>query len=831
MAIEGIDRVFPRYIEDEMRDSYIDYSMSVIVGRALPDVLDGLKPVHRRILFAMNGLGLFPNRPYRKSAAVVGEVLAKFHPHGDTAVYDTLVRMAQGFSLRYTLIDGQGNFGSIDGDSAAAYRYTEAKLQKTAVEMLSDIDKDTVEFGPNFDDSLKEPLVLPSKLPNLLINGSSGIAVGMATNMPPHNLNEIVDGLINMIDKPEITVEELMEHIQGPDFPTGAYICGRGGIQEAYRTGRGKLILRARANIELKSDGKESIIITEIPYMVNKTKLIEQVANQVREKKIEGIVDLRDESDKEGMRVVIDVKRDGNPQVIMNHLYKKTSMQETFGIINLALVDQVPRILKLNELLELYIAHRHTVIIRRTEYDLGVAERRAHILEGLKVATANIDAIVQLIKKAKDTPTAKEQLMKKFKLSEIQAQAILDMRLARLTGLERKKLDEEYKEVLKKISYLKGILESKRRRMALLKEELIEIKEKYGDERRTEIIAEVEDFSLEDIIAEEEMVIAISHTGYIKRLPTGTYRRQLRGGKGITGMGTRESDFVEHLFVASTHDYILIFTNNGQCYWLKVHRIPQAGRASIGKATVNLIDIKKNERITAMQPVRGFDPTRHIIMVTKKGHIKKTGLEEFSNPRRAGIKAMTVVEGDELIEAVITDGTQDIVLATRGGMAIRFPESQVRKMGRAARGVRAITLKKDDELISMVAPGRGTNLLVVTEGGYGKRTRLDDYRVTKRGGKGITTLKVTGRTGRLVDLKEVLDQDEIMLITRSGMIIRQKVSDIKIIGRATQGVKLIRLGKDELVVDVARVVKEDENSKVNNNDENDENDENGENAE
>jgi len=831
MAIEGIDRVFPRYIEDEMRDSYIDYSMSVIVGRALPDVRDGLKPVHRRILFAMNGLGLFPNRPYRKSAAVVGEVLAKFHPHGDTAVYDTLVRMAQGFSLRYTLIDGQGNFGSIDGDSAAAYRYTEAKLQKTAVEMLSDIDKDTVEFGPNFDDSLKEPLVLPSKLPNLLINGSSGIAVGMATNMPPHNLNEIVDGLINMIDKPEITVEELMEHIQGPDFPTGAYICGRGGIQEAYRTGRGKLILRARANIELKSDGKESIIITEIPYMVNKTKLIEQVANQVREKKIEGIVDLRDESDKEGMRVVIDVKRDGNPQVIMNHLYKKTSMQETFGIINLALVDQVPRILKLNELLELYIAHRHTVIIRRTEYDLGVAERRAHILEGLKVATANIDAIVQLIKKAKDTPTAKEQLMKKFKLSEIQAQAILDMRLARLTGLERKKLDEEYKEVLKKISYLKGILESKRRRMALLKEELIEIKEKYGDERRTEIIAEVEDFSLEDIIAEEEMVIAISHTGYIKRLPTGTYRRQLRGGKGITGMGTRESDFVEHLFVASTHDYILIFTNNGQCYWLKVHRIPQAGRASIGKATVNLIDIKKNERITAMQPVRGFDPTRHIIMVTKKGHIKKTGLEEFSNPRRAGIKAMTVVEGDELIEAVITDGTQDIVLATRGGMAIRFPESQVRKMGRAARGVRAITLKKDDELISMVAPGRGTNLLVVTEGGYGKRTRLDDYRVTKRGGKGITTLKVTGRTGRLVDLKEVLDQDEIMLITRSGMIIRQKVSDIKIIGRATQGVKLIRLGKDELVVDVARVVKEDENSKVNNNDENDENDENGENAE
>ncbi|MFQ6105049.1 MAG: DNA gyrase subunit A [Candidatus Glassbacteria bacterium] len=811
MAIEGRERILPRYIEEEMRDSYIDYSMSVIVGRALPDVRDGLKPVHRRILFAMNGLGLLPNRPYKKSASVVGEVLAKYHPHGDAAVYDTLVRMVQDFSLRYTLVDGQGNFGSIDGDSPAAYRYTEARLNSLAMEMIADIEKDTVDFGPNFDDSLKEPLVLPSKLPNLLVNGSSGIAVGMATNMPPHNLGEIVDGLICLIENPDSTVEELMEHIQGPDFPTGAYICGRSGIDEAYRTGKGKLILRARANIESRADGRESIVITEIPYMVNKTKLIEQVAALVREKKVEGIVDLRDESDKEGMRIVIDVKRDVNPQVIMNQLYKKTNMQETFGIINLALVDQVPKILNLQEVLGHYIEHRHRVITRRTEYDLGVAEKRAHILEGLKVATSNIDAIVQLIKRAKDTQTAKTQLMKRFRLTDLQAQAILDMRLARLTGLERRKIDEEYKELLKTISYLKGILESKRRRMALLKEELIEIKKKYADERRTEIIAEVGEFSLEDIIAEEEMLITISRSGYIKRLPVGTYRRQQRGGRGITGMGTRESDFVEHLFIASTHDYILVFTNNGQCYWLKVHEIPQAGRAAMGKAIVNLINLRPGEAITGFQPVRGFEEDRFITMVTKKGLIKKTSLGEFSNPRKVGIKAMAVEEGDELIEAVLTDGSQDIILATKDGMAIRFPESQIREMGRSARGVRGITLRKNDELVSMVAPGRATKLLVATEGGYGKRTRIEDYRVTNRAGKGIITLKVTERTGRLVAVKEVLDEDEIMLISQSGMVIRQRVSDIKVIGRATQGVKLIQLEEGDRMVDVARVMQEEHN--------------------
>lgn len=811
MAIEGRERILPRYIEEEMRDSYIDYSMSVIVGRALPDVRDGLKPVHRRILFAMNGLGLLPNRPYKKSASVVGEVLAKYHPHGDAAVYDTLVRMVQDFSLRYTLVDGQGNFGSIDGDSPAAYRYTEARLNSLAMEMIADIEKDTVDFGPNFDDSLKEPLVLPSKLPNLLVNGSSGIAVGMATNMPPHNLGEIVDGLICLIENPDATVEELMEHIQGPDFPTGAYICGRSGIDEAYRTGKGKLILRARANIESRADGRESIVITEIPYMVNKTKLIEQVAALVREKKVEGIVDLRDESDKEGMRIVIDVKRDVNPQVIMNQLYKKTNMQETFGIINLALVDQVPKILNLQEVLGHYIEHRHRVITRRTEYDLGVAEKRAHILEGLKVATSNIDAIVQLIRRAKDTQTAKTQLMKRFRLTDLQAQAILDMRLARLTGLERRKIDEEYKELLKTISYLKGILESKRRRMALLKEELIEIKKKYADERRTEIIAEVGEFSLEDIIAEEEMLITISRSGYIKRLPVGTYRRQQRGGRGITGMGTRESDFVEHLFIASTHDYILVFTNNGQCYWLKVHEIPQAGRAAMGKAIVNLINLRPGEAITGFQPVRGFEEDRFITMVTKKGLIKKTSLGEFSNPRKVGIKAMAVEEGDELIEVVLTDGSQDIILATKDGMAIRFPESQIREMGRSARGVRGITLRKNDELVSMVAPGRATKLLVATEGGYGKRTRIEDYRVTNRAGKGIITLKVTERTGRLVAVKEVLDEDEIMLISQSGMVIRQRVSDIKVIGRATQGVKLIQLEEGDRMVDVARVMQEEHN--------------------
>jgi DNA gyrase subunit A len=810
MAIEGRERIIPRYIEEEMRDSYIDYSMSVIVGRALPDVRDGLKPVHRRILFAMDGLGLLPTRPYRKSAAVVGEVLAKFHPHGDTAVYDTLVRMVQDFSLRYPLIDGQGNFGSVDGDSAAAYRYTEARLDSFAMEMLADIDKETVNFGPNFDDSLKEPLVLPAKLPNLLVNGSAGIAVGMATNMPPHNLSEVVDGLVLLIENPDATVEELMQRIQGPDFPTGAYICGRAGIDEAYRTGRGKLIVRARANIETHSDGKESIVVTEIPYMVNKSRLIEQVAQLVREKKLEGISDLRDESDKEGMRIVVDVKRDANSRVVMNQLYKRTAMQETFGIINLALVGQVPKILPLKNLMSLYIEHRHEVITRRTKFDLGVAEKRAHILEGLKIAVSNIDAIIQLIKKAKDTETAKKELMAVFKLSDLQAQAILDMRLARLTGLERKKIDEEYKDLIKKIAYLKGVLESKRRRMAILKEELVEIKEKYGDARRTEIVAEVGEFSVEDIIAEEEMVITISHSGYIKRLPVSTYRRQLRGGRGVTGMGTREEDFVEHLFIASTHDYILFFTNNGQCYWLKVHEIPQAGRAAIGKATVNLIDIKKDERTTAMLPVRGFDPSRFIMMVSRNGTIKKTSLGEFANPRRNGIRAMMIDEGDELIEAVLTDGTSDIILATRGGMAVRFPESQVREMGRAARGVRGITLRKGDALVSMIAPGRASKLLVVTEGGYGKRSEIGDYRMTRRGGKGIITLRVTEKTGNLVTMKEVLDDDEIVLISQDGMVIRQKVSYINVIGRATQGVKLIQLGEGDRVVDVARVVPEGE---------------------
>lgn len=806
------EKVVPVALEEEMKSSYIDYAMSVIVARALPDVRDGLKPVHRRVLFGMHELGLAHNKAYKKSARIVGEVLGKYHPHGDSAVYDTMVRMVQDFSLRYPLVDGQGNFGSIDGDSPAAMRYTEARLAKIADELLRDLDKNTVDFGPNFDDSLQEPLVLPSYLPNLLVNGSSGIAVGMATNIPPHNLSEVIDGLVALIDNPKMKPEEIMKIIKAPDFPTGGIIYGYEGVKEAYLTGRGRIIIRAKANIETLKNDRENIIITELPYQVNKASLIEKIAELVREGKLDGISNIRDESDRDGLRVVIELKRDGQPTVILNNLFKHTQMQVTFGVIMLALVNGVPKVLTLQQMMEHFLDHRMDVLIRRTKFDLDAAERRAHILEGYIIALDNIDEVIQTIKKSKDVETAKQNLMRKFKLSEIQAKAILDMRLQRLTGLERKKIEDEYKETIKLINKLKAILGNEKLRKQIIKEELLGIKEKYGDERRTEIIKDYKEFSLEDTIAEEDVVVTISHQGFIKRFPVSGYRRQARGGKGVTGAGTKEEDFIEHMFVASTHHYIMFFTDKGKCYWLKVHEIPEGGRATKGRSILNLIEKEKEEKITAFVAVKEFTDDKFILMVTENGTIKKTVLSAYSNIRRGGILAINLADGDKLVEAKLSDGNNDVIIGTRNGMAIRFNEKDVRDMGRTATGVRGIKLGKNDVVIGMIVVRNANTLMVVTDKGFGKRSEIEDYRLTKRGGKGVITVKTSEKNGKMIAMKEVNDNDELVIITTNGMVIRQAVKELRVMGRNTQGVRLIRLNEDDAIADIARVIPEEEES-------------------
>ncbi|HEU4641435.1 MAG TPA: DNA gyrase subunit A, partial [Gemmatimonadaceae bacterium] len=812
------ERILPRLIDDEIKESFINYSMSVIVSRALPDVRDGLKPVHRRVLYAMNELGLVPGRPYKKSATVVGDVLGKYHPHGDASVYDALVRMVQDFSLRNPLVDGQGNFGTVDGDPAAAYRYTEARLTPIAMEMLADIDKNTVDFQPNFDDRLQEPMVLPSGFPNLVVNGSAGIAVGMATNIPPHNLREVVNATIYLIDHPDATVGELRKYVKGPDFPTGGYIYGREGIKNYQETGRGRVVMRARAVIEEKeSSNKSQIVVTEIPYQVNKARLVEQIAELAKEGKIEGISALRDESsNREGMRVVIELKRDAIPRVVLNQLYKHTTMQSTFGVIMLALVPDpvtkqlVPKVMPLKELLEHYVGHRHDVIVRRTQFDLDKALEREHILEGLKIAVDNIDEVIKIIRKAEDTPRASAQLQKRFKLSERQAEAILNMRLAKLTGLEIEKLEEELKEVRALIKELRGILGSRERRMQIMKEELQQIATKYGDARRTEITSDEGEFTIEDLIAEEDMVVTVSHSGYIKRTSVSTYKKQRRGGRGLNGQGLKDEDFIEHLFIASTHEYILFFTDDGRCFWLKVHEIPQAGRAAKGKPVVNLINVSADTKISAMVPVREFTDTQYLLFATKQGTVKKTALSQYANPRSTGIKAIKIENGDELIDVQITTGTSDIVLATQHGMSIRFHEQDVREMGRDTTGVKGIELGKGDEVKGMVVIKRDATLLVVTEKGMGKCSPIDEYRVQKRGGKGIITLNRTDKTGDVVALKEVLPDDELMLITKHGIVIRMPVKGIRVSGRNTQGVRLVNLDDGDLVTDVARVVSEED---------------------
>ncbi len=809
MALER-ERIVPVFLEEEMKGAYLDYSMSVITARALPNVADGLKPSNRRILVAMNDLNLNPGAAHRKCAKICGDTSGNYHPHGEQVVYPTLVRMAQGFNMRYTLIDGQGNFGSVDGDSAAAMRYTEARMSAFAIEMIADMDKDTVGFVRNYDNTLDEPTVLPSKFPNLLCNGSSGIAVGMATNIPPHNLNEIVDALCALIDDPDADDESVLAHIQGPDFPTGGMIVGRAGIYSANRTGRGQLMVRAKANIETLPNGKQSIIVSEIPYQVNKSNLLERTADLVRNKKIEGISDLRDESDRDGMRIVFELKRDAIPETVLNNLFKHTQMQITFGVINLALVDGVPRVLKIREMLEEFLKHRHEIIRRRTEFDLKKAEERAHILEGLKIALDYIDEIITLIRGSKTPPEAKVALIERFKLSEIQAQAILEMRLQRLTGLEREKIEAEYLGLIKAIEEFRSILASKAKRMAIVKVELLELKARFGDARRTEIIEAVEDFSIEDLIAQEDVVITISHEGYIKRLTVSAYRRQGRGGRGVRGMETKETDFVEHLFIASTHDYILFFTTKGRCYWLKVHAIPQGGKLARGKNIANLLELSAEEKITAFVPAKKFDDEHYIVMATKNGTIKKTVLSSFANPRKGGINAMDLPEDDELIDVGVSDGTNELILATRSGLACRFHEEKVRSMGRTAYGVRGVSLEDGDVVVSMVVVKRASALLTVCENGYGKRSEISEYRLTNRGGKGVINIKTTDRNGPVVAVKEVVDDDELMIISLHGIIIRMSLAHIRVMGRATQGVRLINLDEGDKVIDVARVVKAEE---------------------
>lgn len=801
----------PVNIEDEMRQSYMDYAMSVIIRRALPDVRDGLKPVHRRILYAMYDLGNEWNRAYKKSARVVGDVIGKYHPHGDSAVYDAIVRMAQDFSMRYPLIDGQGNFGSVDGDSAAAMRYTEIRMARIASELLADLDKETVEFAPNYDETLKEPRVMPAKIPNLLVNGSSGIAVGMTTNIPPHNLNEVADATIALIERPEITVAELMQFVPGPDFPTAGFIHGRSAIREAYETGKGVLQCRARAHTEVdKKTGRTSIIVTEIPFQVNKARLLERIAELVNEKRIEGISDLRDESDRQGMRIVVDLKRDAVHEIVLNQLYKLTPMQESFGMIMLAIVENRPRLLSLKEMLQHFVSHRIEVVTRRTLFDLRKAEDRLHILEGLKIALDNLDAVIQLIRKSPNPATAKEGLITSFGLSELQAQAILDMRLQRLTGLERDKILEEHREVVALIARLRAILADEREVMKIIVGELREVKTMYGDTRRTAIVDEVGDISIEDMIADEDMAVTISHEGYIKRNPVSLYRAQRRGGKGKIGTTTREEDFVEHLFIASTHSHILFFTTIGKVYWIKVHEVPQAGRSARGKAIVNLLELRPDEKISAFLPVREFRENHFVLFATKQGVVKKTDLMAYANPRPSGIIAIGLDAGDEVIAVKLTDGKQEVILTTRDGQAIRFREEDVRSMGRGAGGVKGVTLEGNDEVVSLEILSPGTSVLTVAENGYGKRTDISEYRLQTRGGKGIITMKATDRTGRVIGVQQVTDEDNLMLVTSTGKIIRMRVADIRVIGRNTQGVRLIDIEEGERVVSLARLAEQEE---------------------
>ncbi|MFS8501557.1 MAG: DNA gyrase subunit A [Caldicoprobacter sp.] len=791
-------------IEDEVKRSFIDYAMSVIVSRALPDVRDGLKPVHRRILYSMFELGITPDKPYRKSARIVGDVLGKYHPHGDAAVYDAMVRMAQDFSIRYPLVDGHGNFGSVDGDAPAAMRYTEARLSKIAMELMADIEKDTVDFMPNFDETLKEPTVLPSKFPNLLVNGSSGIAVGMATNIPPHNLGEVIDGTIALIDNPDITVEQLMKYIKGPDFPTGGIILGKEGIREAYFTGKGRIKTRAKAEIEEMENGRSRIVVTEIPYQVNKAKLIERIAELVRNKSIEGISDIRDESDKSGMRIVIELKKDTNPNVVLNYLYKHTQMQETFGVIMLALVDGQPKIMNLKEMLTHYILHQKEVITRRTRYDLDKAQARAHILEGLLIALDHIDAVISLIRSSRTVQIAKEGLMKNFSLTEKQAQAILDMRLQRLTGLEREKVQQEYAELQNTIKYLQEVLANESMVYGIIKEELLAIKEKYNDERRTVISSASDEIDVEDLIQEQDVVITLTHYGYVKRTPLSVYKSQHRGGRGIVALQTREDDFVEDIYVTSTHDRLLFFSSLGKVYELKAYEIPEAGRQARGTPIINLIQVVPGERIQAVIPVRDVDDKKYIVMATRKGYIKKSPIEEFINIRKGGLVAITLREDDELIQAQLTDGHREIIMASHNGMAIRFHESEVRPMGRAAMGVKGMELEKGDYIVGMDLVREGAYVLSISENGYGKKTPIDEYRVQGRGGKGIITMNTTKKTGKMVALKVVTDED-LMIINSEGAVIRIDSREVVSSGRNTQGVVLMKLDEGVSVVSVARV--------------------------
>ena len=806
MAVEQHDNIQPIFIEDEMKSSYLDFSMSVNLSRAIPDVRDGFKPSQRRILVAMRDLNLTPARPTRKCAKIVGQTIGDYHPHGDLAVYDTLARMAQPFSMRYPMVFGQGNFGSIDGDPPGAMRYTESRMSRLAIEMMEDIDKNTVDFMPNYDESKDEPTVLPGKFPNLLCNGSLGIGVGMASNLPSHNLSEVVDGMVAVIENPEITIEEIAGHIQGPDFATGAIIYGRNAIKEYFHTGRGKIKVRARTEIELHEQSeKETIVITEIPYKVNKSSLIEKIADLVREKQILGITDIRDESDRSGLRIAIDVRRDIPGTIVLNHLFKQTSLETTIGVTMLALVDGRPRVLNIKECIQHFIDHRHEVLVRRTTFDLEKAEQRAHIVEGLRVALDNVDRVIEILRGSRTGEEAMEILVDEFGLSRAQVEAILDMRLQRLTGLERDKLEEEYNDLVARIADFRDILSRLDRRMQIIKEEMIDLKERYGDDRRTELIDIEGDLSIEDLIADEEMVITISHAGYVKRLPMDTYRSQNRGGKGITGMKTREEDFVEHLFSASTHSYILFFTNRGKCYWLKVWEIPEAGRTARGKAVVNLLQLGQGESIAAFLPIRAFDDDHYIMMVTRGGLVKKTVLSAYGNPRRNGIVALNILEGDALIEALLTDGDNDIVIASRNGQAVRFHESDVRTMGRGAQGVRGIRLGEDDRVVGMLASGRDTTLLSVTENGYGKRTDIGSYRLTRRHSKGVSNIRTSERNGPVVSIHAVSDEDELMIITTKGLIIRLPVRDLRPIGRNTQGVRLINLDEGDRVIDVSRI--------------------------
>jgi len=807
------ERIIQVNIEEEMKSAYIDYSMSVIVSRALPDVRDGLKPVHRRVLFGMSELGVLSNRPYKKSARIVGEVLGKFHPHGDSSVYDAMVRMAQEWSLRYPLVDGQGNFGSVDGDSPAAMRYTEARLTKIAEETLSDIEKETVDFQPNFDDSLSEPVVLPTRIPILLVNGASGIAVGMATNMPPHNLSEIIDATIAFIDNRNITADEILQYIKGPDFPTGGIIYGEQGIRDACETGRGRIVVRAKTEIEITHSGRECIIVTEIPYMVNKAEMIRKIADLINEKKLEGISYINDESDRNGMRVVIILKKDASANVVLNNLFKFTSLQTSFNVNNIALVKGRPRTLNTKDLIDHFVRHRHQVVLRRTRFDLEQAEKRAHILEGLIIASDNIDEVIAIIKTSKTPDEARERLMERFSLSDIQSRAIVEMRLRQLTGLEQEKLRDEYKEIMDLIEYLKSVLASVDLQMKIIKDELIEIKEKFGDKRRTEIVPNAEEFNPEDFYADDEMVITISHMGYIKRTPLTEFRRQNRGGTGAKGGSTRDEDFIEHLYIATMHNTMLFFTRNGKCYWLKVYNIPEGSKTSKGRAMQNLINIEPDDNVRAFINVRNLNDSEYInnnfiVLCTTKGIIKKTSLEAYSRPRTNGVNAITVREGDELLEARMTNGNHHIMLAVRSGRAIRFPEGSVRPMGRTASGVRGIRLANDvsDIVIGMITvENREKEILVVSEKGYGKRSDIEDYRITNRGGKGVKTINITDKTGSLIALKDVTDNDDLMIITQYGNILRSSVSALRIMGRATQGVRLINLKENDIIASVAIV--------------------------